>query len=74
MASRDAARTLTVEAQGAFQVLSLNDSDPRVRDYKKRKLHKKTKLGCLTCKVKKVKVCLYSSREAQILAYSKTDV
>lgn len=54
----DDARTLTMNAKPGFQVLSLNDFDPRVRDYKKRKVHKKTKSGCLTCKAKKVKVCL----------------
>jgi hypothetical protein len=46
------------DAKAGFQVLSLNYFDPRVRDYKKRKVHKKTKSGCLTCKAKKVKVCL----------------
>ena len=46
------------DVKPGFQVLSLNYFDPRVRDYKKRKVHKKTKSGCLTCKAKKVKVCL----------------
>jgi len=47
-----------MDAKAGFQILSLNGFDLRVRDYKKRKEHKKTKSGCLTCKVKKVKVCL----------------
>jgi hypothetical protein len=51
-------RTLRMDAQAGFQVLSLNDFDGGVRDYKKRKVHKKTRSGCLTCKAKKVKVCL----------------
>jgi hypothetical protein len=46
-----------------FQVLSLSDFDPRVRDYKKRKAHKKTKAGCLACKAKKVKVCPFIPRK-----------
>jgi hypothetical protein len=58
MDGRDDARTLTTDAKAGFHVLSLNDFDPRVRDYKKRKVHKKTKSGCLTCKAKKVKVGL----------------
>lgn len=58
MDGRDDAKTLAMDAKARFQVLSLNDFDPRVRDYKKRKMHKKTKSGCLTCKEKKVKVCL----------------
>jgi hypothetical protein len=58
MDGRDDARTPTMDAKAGFQILSLNDFDQRVRDYKKRKVHEKTKCGCLTCKAKKVKVCL----------------
>jgi hypothetical protein len=58
MDGRDDARTVAMDVKTGFQVLSLNGFDPRVRDYKKRELHKKTKSGCLTCKAKKVKVCL----------------
>ena len=45
-----------MEAAAAFQVLSLNEYEPQIRDYKKRKLHKKTRSGCLTCRTKRVKV------------------
>lgn len=43
---------------GDFHVFSL-DAPAQLRDHKKRKPHKKTKGGCLSCKVKKVKVCIY---------------
>jgi len=36
MDGRDDARTPTMDAKTGFQVLSLNDFDPKVRDYKKR--------------------------------------
>ncbi|KAB5576261.1 hypothetical protein GE09DRAFT_1169950 [Coniochaeta sp. 2T2.1] len=39
---------------GNFQVFSLQAPD-QLRDHKKRKPHKKTRGGCLSCKVKKVK-------------------
>jgi hypothetical protein len=45
-----------MESKTAFQVFSISELDGRVREYKKRKLHEKTKSGCQTCKVKKVKV------------------
>lgn len=50
---------LSRDAKALFQVLARDDDqlDLKVREYKKRKLHKKTKSGCLTCKAKKVKVC-----------------
>lgn len=41
---------------GSFQVLSLNGPKLELREHKKRRPHKKTKSGCLSCKVKKVKV------------------
>ena len=46
-----------MDTKAGFQVLSFNDFDPRIRDYKRRKAHRKTKDGCLTCKAKRVKVC-----------------
>jgi hypothetical protein len=39
-----------------FQVISFEDSG-KVREYRKRKFHKKTNLGCLACRSKRVKVC-----------------
>ncbi len=40
-----------------FQVISLSDAtNPQIREYKRRKPHKKTKAGCLSCKQRKVKV------------------
>ncbi|KAI9849758.1 MAG: hypothetical protein M1838_006259 [Thelocarpon superellum] len=47
--------TAMMDGKAAFRVLSLNDADPRVREYKKRKVHEKTKSGCLPCKAKRVK-------------------
>jgi hypothetical protein len=44
---------------GNFQVLTLDGPSAQLREHKKRRPHKKTKSGCLSCKVKKVKVCLY---------------
>lgn len=45
-----------VVMSGGFQVFSLKEQDPRVRELKKRRPHQKTKGGCSTCKAKKVKV------------------
>jgi len=44
------------DAQPGYQVLSLSEFDSKLRDYKKRKSHKKTTSGCLACKAKRVKV------------------
>jgi hypothetical protein len=48
------------DTQSGFQVLSSNNFDLRIRDYKKQRPHKKSRSGCLHCKVKKVKVCDFS--------------
>jgi hypothetical protein len=40
----------------AFQVFSIKEADPKLREIKKRRPHKKTRSGCLSCKAKKVKV------------------
>jgi hypothetical protein len=48
------------DIQSGFQVLSSNNPDLRIRDYKKQRPHKKSRSGCLPCKVKKVKVCVFS--------------
>lgn len=47
-----------MDSKAGFQVLSLNGIDAKVRNYQKRKAHRKTNSGCLTCKGKKVKVRL----------------
>ncbi len=51
---------MTMDTQSGFQVLSSNNPDLRIRDYKKQRPHKKSRSGCLSCKVKKVKVCVFS--------------
>lgn len=56
LSSRD---TVSMESKSEFHILSLSNSDARVRDYKKRKAHKKTKSGCLPCRAKRVKVCIF---------------
>jgi hypothetical protein len=38
-----------------FQVMSFEDRG-KIREYRKRKPHQKTALGCLPCKAKRVKV------------------
>lgn len=44
------------QPDAGFQVISLSRFVPTTRSYKSRKDHKKTKLGCLACKAKRVKV------------------
>jgi hypothetical protein len=39
-----------------FQVFSLNETNPEVKEIRKRKAHRKSRLGCLACKARKVKV------------------
>ncbi|KAF2670422.1 hypothetical protein BT63DRAFT_424367 [Microthyrium microscopicum] len=62
----------------AFQVISLVEGGG-VRDYKRRKAHKKTRAGCLTCKVKKVKcdekrpVCQRCGRNGRVCNYDDFD-
>jgi hypothetical protein len=54
-----------------FQVISMdNDDGFRVREYKKRQAHKKTRLGCKTCKLKKVKVNGNDPLLGQLYLYS----
>ncbi len=48
---------MTTDAQPGFQILSSSNPDLRIRDYKKQRPHRKSRSGCLPCKVKKVKVC-----------------
>ncbi|PSN60164.1 hypothetical protein BS50DRAFT_626142 [Corynespora cassiicola Philippines] len=43
------------KAQASFQVLSFDTGDVDVREYKKRRMHKKVKSGCLMCREKRVK-------------------
>ncbi|PVH96948.1 hypothetical protein DM02DRAFT_496264, partial [Periconia macrospinosa] len=58
-----------------FQVMSLTDHNLRTREYKKRKDHRKTKFGCLTCRSKRVKcdesipVCSRCRRNNRICTY-----
>ena len=49
----------------AFQFYSLNESNDKIRDYKRRRFSAKTKSGCLGCKTKRVKVRLYLRRSLQ---------
>lgn len=46
-------------AEGGFQILSLSNYAPIVRDYKKLKTHQKSRSGCVACKEKRVKVCMF---------------
>lgn len=39
-----------------FQVIALSQPGLQVKEYKRRKPHKKTRSGCLPCKAKRVKV------------------
>lgn len=43
---------------GKFLVLSVNEPDAKVREYKRRKFHTKDRLGCTECRQKRVKVTL----------------
>jgi hypothetical protein len=52
----DEARNMRLVQEAGFQVLSLVDDQMRLAEYKRRRSHEKTKLGCRTCKKKRVKV------------------
>ena len=43
---------------GKFLVLSVNDPNTKVREYKRRKFHTKDRRGCTECRQKRVKVTL----------------
>lgn len=47
---------------GKFLVLSVNDPDAEVREYKRRKFHTKDRRGCAECRQKRVKVTPPSPR------------
>ncbi|KAF2733223.1 hypothetical protein EJ04DRAFT_577761 [Polyplosphaeria fusca] len=59
-----------------FQVLSFK-SEPKAREYRKRAFHRKTNLGCVTCKSKKVKcdevkpTCLRCQRNGRQCLYER---
>ena len=46
------------DVKGGFRVFSLSGCDAGVREYKKRRMHKKAFSGCFACRAKRVKVCL----------------
>ena len=48
----------SIAPSSSFQVLVIKDFGGEAKLYKPRKLHAKTKLGCLACRTKKVKVCI----------------
>jgi hypothetical protein len=48
-----------MSAKNGFQILSLSNYAPTVRDYKKLKKHQKSRSGCVACKEKRVKVCIF---------------
>ncbi|KAH7322996.1 hypothetical protein B0I35DRAFT_476891 [Stachybotrys elegans] len=64
-----------MDSGAGFQVFSLRSENHRVREYKRRREHKKTKLGCIACRAKKVKcdetrpVCLRCSRNKRECVY-----
>jgi hypothetical protein len=58
MNRHDYSMALKKDAKGEFQVFSLSGGDAGVREYKKRRMHKKADSGCLACRAKRVKVCL----------------
>jgi len=45
-------------APPSLQVLVIKDFGSEAKLYKHRKQHTKTKLGCLVCRAKRVKVCI----------------
>jgi hypothetical protein len=65
-ASPPPAATQTRRPPPTFQVISLNDTNPQIREYKRRKPHKKTKAGCLACKQKRVKVRFSGHRATHV--------
>ena len=73
----DDSTTLKTDAKGRFQVFPQTGYGAAVREYKKRREHKKVKAGCLACRTKRVKVCLQLVRRlAQVLSWRmvKADV
>lgn len=56
---------LAADSKVKFRVLSAHDFDPSIRG-SKRKIYRKTKSGCLTCKAKKVKVGTPISRSVEV--------
>lgn len=54
-----------------FQVMSFSQQDGvKARKYQKRKTHAKSKTGCATCKVKRIKVHSSSQWRSEVLADS----
>ncbi|KFA64311.1 hypothetical protein S40285_02950 [Stachybotrys chlorohalonatus IBT 40285] len=68
-----------MEPDAGFKVFSIHSDDQKVRGYKRRKEHRKTKLGCLACRAKRVKcdetrpVCLRCSRNNRECVYEHAD-
>ncbi|ERT00854.1 hypothetical protein HMPREF1624_02087 [Sporothrix schenckii ATCC 58251] len=70
-------------APGMFQVISLgdvgsttttNNNGNQIREYKRRRPHKKTRSGCLGCKQRRVKrECVYESADGTTASASRTD-
>ncbi|KAK0625938.1 hypothetical protein B0T14DRAFT_508801 [Immersiella caudata] len=64
---------------GMFLVLSANEPDPQPREYHRRKFHRKDRLGCLTCKQRRVKcdktkpICTRCSRAGRECQYAPAE-
>ncbi|KAB5514899.1 hypothetical protein GE09DRAFT_1264307 [Coniochaeta sp. 2T2.1] len=62
-------------AKNGFQILSLSNYAPTVRDYKKLKAHRKARSGCVACKEKRVKcdevqpICQRCQRNSRTCLY-----
>ncbi|KAK9365017.1 hypothetical protein V1509DRAFT_676962 [Lipomyces kononenkoae] len=65
------------DAEGGFQVFSLNNRDAGVREYKRRRMHAKAHSGCLACRAKRVKcdelkpVCARCCRNGRSCVYGQ---